>query len=368
MPHLPNVAAVAALIAIYGAPIACAQSAASRGEVRATASSRVTVPPRGMVWIPGGEFRMGTDDVRSMANERPAHRVKLDGFWMDVHDVTNADFRRFVAATNYVTTAERKPSWEEIKKQVPPGTPKPDDSVLVPGSLVFTPPDNEVLLNDLSQWWTWTPGANWNHPQGPDSNIDGKDDYPVVQVSWDDAVAYARWAGKRLPTEAEWEYAARGGATKQGRFWWGNVFQPDGKFMCNSFTGDFPYRNTATDGYTRTNPWRAFPANGYGLHDMAGNVWQWTADWYRPDTHATAAECKDKSCCTNPRGPSESFDPAEPYAPKRVIKGGSFLCNVSYCESYRATARRGTSPDTGSEHVGFRCVKSASETRSLRAP
>jgi formylglycine-generating enzyme len=324
-----------------------------------------------MVWIPGGEFTMGTDDPNSMVNERPAHRVKLDGFWMDAHDVTNNEFRAFVQATGYLTTAERPIDWEELKKQVAPGTPKPTDEMLKPGSLVFTPPagtGRDVDTRDMSNWWSWTTGACWKHPQGPGSTLDGKDDYPVVQVSWDDAVAYAKWAGKRLPTEAEWEFAARGGAKVNTRFWWGDEFKPTsgpfaGQFMCNTFTGTFPVKDTKEDGYDRPSPVTAFPPNSYGLYDMAGNVWNWTADLYRADAHALSKAELTKtgaSCCDNPRGPTACFNPTRsvPDAIERVTKGGSFLCNVSYCESYRPTARRGTPPDTGTEHIGFRCVKS----------
>jgi formylglycine-generating enzyme required for sulfatase activity len=312
--------------------------------------------PPGMRWIPAGEFTMGTDDPKSMRNERPAHRVRLDGFWMDAHDVTNAEFRRFVEATGYVTTAERKPSWEELKKQLPPGTKKPDPSRLVPGSLVFTPPARQVPLNNLSRWWRWVPGADWRHPQGPGSSIQGKDNHPVVHVSWHDAAAYAKWAGKRLPTEAEWEYAARGGLEGK-RFAWGDEFRPGGKHMANTWQGKFPVKDTAEDGFAGTSPVGSFPANGYGLYDMAGNVWQWCSDWYRADAHdqCAAGVC----CCENPAGPADTFDPADPYAARRVIKGGSFLCHVSYCESYRPSARRGTPPDTGTSHIGFRCVLSA---------
>ena len=315
--------------------------------------------PPGMVWIPAGEFLMGTDDEASMPNERPAHRVQLDGFWIDETPVTNAQFRKFVEATGYVTTAERLVDWEELKKQVPPGTPKPPDEMLQPGSLVFTPPDHAVDLRDLSGWWTWTTGASWRHPQGPGSTLDGKGDYPVVQVSWDDAAAYAQWAGKRLPTEAEWEYAARGGVETNTRYGWGDEARPEGKWMCNSFTGEFPFRNTAEDGFAGTSPVKAFPANGYGLYDMAGNVWQWTGDFYRPDIHVLTAKTCD--CAVNPKGPPRSFNPTRevPTAAERVIKGGSFLCHPSYCESYRPTARRGTPTDTGSEHVGFRCAMDA---------
>lgn len=316
--------------------------------------------PPGMVWIPAGEFVMGTDDPDSMSNERPAHTVRLDGFWMDEHPVTNAEFRAFVRATGHVTTAEKPVDWDELKKQVPPGTPKPPEERLRPGSLVFTPPDHPVDLRDMSGWWTWTTGANWKNPDGPNSSIAGKDDYPVVQVSWDDAAAYATWAGKRLPTEAEWEYAARGGARKHTRYHWGDEFRPGGKYMANTFTGEFPFKNSAEDGYAGVSPVRAFPPNGYGLYDMGGNVWNWTADIYRADTHAGA---KSAGACYNPTGPKSAFDPTRevPTFVERVIKGGSFLCHPSYCESYRPTARRGTPPDTGSSHVGFRCVMSRND-------
>jgi formylglycine-generating enzyme len=334
-----------------------------RGIERDDPGGAVSSNPAGMKWIAAGRFTMGTDDPRSMANERPAHLVKLDGFWIDEHDVTNSEFSKFVQATGYVTTAEKPIDWNEMRKQVVPGTPKPPEEMLKPGSLVYTPPDHPVDLRDMSNWWTWTTGASWKHPQGPRSNIDDKDSYPVVQVNWDDAVAYAKWAEKRLPTEAEWEYAARGGAATNTRFYWGDEFRPGGKFMCNTFTGDFPYRNTAEDGFAGVSPVKSFPPNGYGLYDMAGNVWQWTADFYRADAHALAIVELTKSgasCCVNPKGPVASFNPTQEVSDstERVTKGGSFLCNPTYCESYRPTARRGTPPDTGTEHIGFRCAMS----------
>jgi formylglycine-generating enzyme required for sulfatase activity len=313
--------------------------------------------PPGMVLIPGGEFGMGTDDPRSMANERPSHRVRVESFWMDEHDVTNAEFRRFVQATGYVTTAERKPDWEELMKQLPQGTARPDEKLLVPGSLVFTPAAREVPLDDLSAWWRWVPGASWQKPSGPESNIDDLDDHPVVQVSWDDAVAYATWAKKRLPTEAEWEYAARGGLAGK-RYPWGDDPRPGGRHLANTWQGTFPVHDDGEDGFRGTSPVKAFPPNGYGLYDMAGNVWQWCSDWYRADVHQQAAL---RGHC-DPGGPAAS----DSSGPRRVIKGGSFLCNPSYCESYRPSARRGTPPDTGSSHVGFRTALSVDAWESQR--
>jgi formylglycine-generating enzyme required for sulfatase activity len=306
-----------------------------------------------MVWIPPGEFTMGSDESWSMHNERPAHRVKVKGFWMDRHDVTNDEFAAFARATGYVTTAERKPRWEDLQKQLPPDTPRPPENQLVPGSLVFTPVREAVSLDDLSQWWRWVPGADWRHPEGPGSDLHGRGHHPVVQVSWDDATAYAAWSKKRLPTEAEWERAARGGLEAK-RYAWGNELRPAGGHMANVWQGLFPVKDTAEDGYAGTSPVESFPANAFGLYDMAGNVWQWCSDWYRADAFADRAS---HGACENPAGPSRSLDPNEPYTPKRVVKGGSFLCSPSYCESYRPSARRGTPPDTGTSHTGFRCVR-----------
>lgn len=310
----------------------------------------------GMVWIPPGEFVMGTAGQTRNRNEQPAHTVNLDGFWMDEHEVTNAEFRKFVDATGYVTTAEKPPDWEEIRKQQPPGTPKPPADKLVPGSVVFTPPPGPVSTDNFYQWWAWTPGANWKHPEGPGSDLAGRDDHPVVHVSWDDAAAYAKWAGKRLPTEAEWEYAARGGLAGK-RFPWGDDAPTEStRDRANIWQGRFPDLNTEVDGFVRTAPVKKYPPNGYGLHDMAGNVWEWCSDWYRPDEY----ERRGPGPVVNPTGPDASLDPAEPLVPKRVTRGGSFLCHVTYCESYRPAARRGSAVDTGESHIGFRCVKSGS--------
>ncbi len=308
--------------------------------------------PLGMVWIPGGEFTMGTDSDVGWPDEKPAHRVRVDGFWMDETEVTNAQFRTFVEATGYVTTAEKPPSLEEIMRQMPPGTPPPPKEKLVPGSLVFRLTPGPVDTRDFSLWWHWTPGASWRHPEGPESSIEGKDDHPVVHVSWDDAVAYAQWAGKRLPTEAEWEFAARGGLDGKP-YAWGEQKPTDTHIFANLWQGEFPYNNTAADGFIRTSPVKVFAANGYGLYDMAGNVWEWCGDWYQRDLYRSRT---GKGAPANPRGPDRALDPARPFTPQRVQKGGSFLCNDSYCTRYRPSARHGSSPDTGMSHVGFRCV------------
>lgn len=327
--------------------------------VQYTSDEYSYVPP-GMKEIPSGVVTMGTNDEKSQANERPAHKVKIDSFWIDEHLVTNAQFKKFVDETGYLTTAEIKPDWEDLKKQLPPNTPKPDQSLLEPGSLVFTPPNHPVPLNNMQGWWRWTIGANWQHPEGPGSDIKGREDHPVVHISWDDANAYAKWAGKRLATEAEWEYASRGGLEGK-RFPWGDEFKPNGKFMANTFQGEFPHHAVAEDGYIGTSPVKAYPANGYGLYDMVGNVWEWTNDWYHGTIYQELAK---QPICLNATGPAQSYDPQDPFAAKRVIKGGSFLCNVDYCESYRPSARRGQTPDTGTSHIGFRLAKSKEQKSS----
>jgi formylglycine-generating enzyme required for sulfatase activity len=317
-----------------------------------------------MVWIPGGEFQMGSNDPAAKPDEQPPHRVRVDGFWMDRTEVTNAAFRTFVEATGYVTIAEKAPKLEEIMAQLPPGTtpPKPED--LVPGSLVFTPTPGPVPLDDFSRWWRWQPGANWKHPEGPSSSIEGKDDHPVVQVAWEDAMAYARWAGKRLPTEAEWERAARGGLEGQ-TYVWGNQSVDNPICRANIWQGSFPYQNLGVDRFMTSAPVRSFEANGYGLFDMSGNVWEIVADWYRPDTYAARAALR--TVAVNPQGPEKSYDPREPYTPKRVVRGGSFLCNDLYCTGYRPSARMTIPPDTGLNHTGFRCVMTPDQWKARQS-
>lgn len=314
--------------------------------------------PPNMVWIPGGEFVMGSESKMARANERPTFKARVSGFWMDQTDVTNAQFAAFVKATGYVTNAERKPDWESLRVQLPPGTPKPDEAILVPGALVFSGTVQPVPLDDWSRWWRYQPGANWRHPDGPDSNIRDKDDYPVVQVSYEDAQAYASWAGKRLPTEAEWEFAARGGLA-QADYVWGKEFAPDGQSMANTFQNadHFPVVTPEYKAQIGTSKVRSYPANGYSLYDMTGNVWQWVADRYRADRFQQLAK---RETTENPAGPADSYDPDDAGtpvdAPKYVIRGGSFLCDESYCRSYRPSARRGTDPASPMAHIGFRLV------------
>jgi formylglycine-generating enzyme required for sulfatase activity len=338
--------------------ISCAATLPSRYSISpdsvTVTSSKNSV--EGMVMIPAGEFEMGAADEEGRKDEYPQHKVKLDAFWMDATEVTNAQFKKFVDASGYITTAEIKPDWNEIRKQLPEGTAKPPDSELVPSSLVFASPKDPIDLNNAGEWWRWTRGANWQHPQGPGSNIKGKENHPVVHVSWDDAVAYCKWAGKRLPTEAEWEWAARAGL-KDNKYPWGNEDPESGVSKTNTWQGRFPYTNINKDAFYNAAPVKSFPSNAFGLFDMAGNVWEWCADWYRADQYQLV---KDQ-VLVNPKGPSASYDPMEPALPKRVVRGGSFLCNASYCKGYRVSSRMSTSPDTGLEHTGFRCVKDISK-------
>ncbi len=308
----------------------------------------------GMVLIPEGSFLMGGKSDQADPDELPRHEVVVSPFYMDMTEVTNKQFLKFVEATGYKTVAERELDWNELSKQLPPGTAKPADSLLQPGSLVFTATSGPVNLNDPSNWWTWTIGASWKHPEGPGSTIDNRWDHPVVHVCWEDASAYAEWAGKRLPTEAEWEWAAMGGIDN-GKYPWGNIPIEEAYDQANFWQGFFPYENLKKDGFYGTAPVKSYPANKYGLYDMAGNVWEWCSDKY----HARFYEQLElQGLAHDPKGPDGSFDPMEPYTPKHVLRGGSFLCNDSYCSGYRVARRMKSSKDSGFNHTGFRCVKS----------
>jgi formylglycine-generating enzyme required for sulfatase activity len=327
------------------------------GSPRVNDSQSSGAVPEGMAWIPGGVFWMGSEEF---PDSQP-HNIAVDGFWMDKTEVTNAQFRRFVDDTKHVTTAEKSPELTEIMHQLPKGVPPPKKEDLVPGSLVFTPPTAKVRLDDIGQWWKWTPGASWRHPEGPGSDLAGRETHPVVHVSYDDALAYCAWRSKneggtfRLPTEAEWEFAARGGLDRK-TFNWGDDFKPEGKLMANTWQGEFPHRNTREDGFYGTAPVGSFPANGFGLHDMAGNVWEWCADWYHANYYSISPK-------RNPPGPRSSHDPFEPGIAKRVHRGGSYLCSDEYCKRYVPGARGKGEPNSTTNHLGFRCVRSPSSPR-----
>lgn len=311
--------------------------------------------PDGMVWVSGATFKQGavSNDKTAMQHEKPAIDVTVDGFFMDVTEVTNAQFAEFVKATGYVTVAEKGIDWEELKKQVPVGTEKPHDSILQPGSLTFKKSKSTVPnLYDFSQWWNWTISTNWQHPNGPKSTIKGKENYPVVQVAYEDALAYCKWANRRLPTEAEWELASRAGSF--GTVYnWGND-ESVLKEKANTWEGEFPVENTKADGFELRSPVKSYPPNAYGLYDMAGNVWEWTSDWYNTNYYK---EIKARNTVLiNPAGAEAPFTPNNQLAKERVIKGGSFLCSESYCASYRVSARMGSSMDSSLEHTGFRTV------------
>jgi len=302
--------------------------------------------PEGMVWIPGGVFWMGCADC-GMPDALPLHLVEVDGFWMDRTPVTNAQFAEFIKATGYVTVAEQTPDPKDF-----PGAPL---DMLVPGSAVFTQPAGEVPLDNHLRWWRYVKGASWKAPEGPSSNTQGREDHPVVHIAWNDAVAYAKWAGKRLPTEAEFEFAARGGLDRKP-YAWGDELKPNGSWPANIWQGRFPVKNTVDDRYERTSPVNAFGQNGFGLYDVGGNVWQWCSDWYRPDYFASISA--EGHVTLNPQGPADSFDPQEPQVQKRVQKGGSFLCSDEYCTRYLVGSRGRGATDSGSSNVGFRCAKS----------
>ena len=305
--------------------------------------------PPGMVWVPGGRFEMGSESPVAGPEEGPIHTVEVDGFFIDVHTVTNARFRQFVDATNYVTVAERVPEVEELLRQLPAGTPRPPKEALVPGSLVFTPTGQEVDLRDWSQWWRWVPGADWRHPEGPGSSIDGLDDHPVVHVAWEDAMAFAEWAGTRLPSEAEWEYAARSAGEETADHTWGSAHYDPARPQAHIYRGSFPSVDATTA------PVGTHPPNAAGLYDMSGNVWQWTLDAFDPVRY---------------RAPRPSRNPVNTdtaSTPLRSIRGGSHLCNDSYCRGYRVSARSGNTRDSGASHIGFRTVMTVDQWKSWSA-
>ena len=308
-------------------------------------------PSKDMVRIPGGTFRMGSQDF--YPEERPVHPVTVGGFWMDDHPVTVAEFRRFVKATEHVTLAENPPD--------PADYPDADPDLLVPGSLVFHETHGPVDLDDYTNWWAWVPGAQWRHPEGPASTLDGRDRHPVTHVAYDDARAYAAWAGKELPTEAEWEFAARGGLDG-ATYAWGDEFAPKGRQMANTWQGEFPWQNLLLDKFARTSPVRLFPPNGYGLFDMAGNVWEWTTDYYTPKhpDEVIHACCGPSGPRLNPRvtSPDASYNvgQAGEQFPRKVVKGGSHLCAPNYCHRYRPAARTPQTIETSMGHLGFRCI------------
>lgn len=311
--------------------------------------------PANMVWITGNAFTQGAKDNDNLAieHEKPAHPVEVDGFFMDITEVTNAQFKKFVQETGYQTIAERPIDWEEMKKSLPEGTEKPCDTVLVPGSLVFKKNVKTVEnYNNYGQWWTFQSGVNWKHPQGKGSNIDGKDNYPVVHIAYLDAMAYCKWANRRLPTEAEWELAAQGN-TKNAVYAWGNN-KTDLIKKANTWQGKFPVDNQPLDGFEYIAPVKSFASNGFGLYDMAGNVWEFTQDWYNIDYYNELLATQKPT--RNPQGANKANNPNNPYQNERIIKGGSFLCNESYCSSYRISARMGMTEDSSSDHVGFRTV------------
>ncbi|MFV8280749.1 formylglycine-generating enzyme family protein [Christiangramia marina] len=311
--------------------------------------------PEGMVWVSGVQFTMGAKggDPYALPREKPAHSVAVDGFFIDKTEVTNAEFQEFIAATGYKTVAERPIDWEEMKKQLPAGTPKPHDSLLQPGSLIFRKELEKVNnLANHSQWWEWKRGANWQRPEGPDSSIEGKENYPVVHVAYEDALAYAQWADRSLPTEAEWEAAAHG-KLHGGIYSWGDDEDALNE-NANTWQGEFPVKNKPEDGYKFASPVSSFPSNSLGISDMLGNVWEITSDNYNTEYYA---QIHEQGLQLNPKGSTVHFNPDNPYQNEKVIKGGSFLCNRSYCASYRISARMGMTLDSGSDHVGFRTIK-----------
>lgn len=313
-----------------------------------------SLTPKGMVWVEKKTFLMGAkkNDPFAMMREKPAHNVTVDGFYIDIHEVTNKQFQKFVEATNYITTAEKKIDWEKLKKNLPPGTQKPADSILQPGSLIFNKnAKNIVSMDNYIQWWKWKIGANWKHPEGPGSSIEGKENLPVVHVSLEDALAYCKWANRRLPTEAEWESAAQG-QFKNNIFSWGNNYEELNK-NANTWQGSFPTQNLPQDGFKYVAPVKSYPANNIGVFDMAGNVWEMTTDLFNVNYYKSLNIDKTYN---NPTGATTSYSPSNPYQSEITIKGGSFLCHDSYCASFRISAKMGMEPNSSSDHIGFRTV------------
>lgn len=325
-----------------------------QNKTKSPETSSTIETPEGMVWVEGKTFLQGAkaSDSYAMSREKPAHYVTVDGFFIDITEVTNKQFKAFVNATNFITVAERPIDWNAMKKELPAGTPKPHDSILQPGSLIFNKNVNSVAnMHNYGQWWTWKIGANWKHPQGPESSIDGQDDYPVVHVAYEDALAYCKWAKRRLPTEAEWEAAAQG-KNEDAIFTWGNEPELLNE-MANTWQGNFPTLNTPVDGFEYIAPVKSYDPNSIGLYDMSGNVWEMTSDYFNVNYYQSL---KDSNDIVNPTGATKAYNPDNPYVQERIIKGGSFLCNASYCASYRISAKMGMSPDSGSDHTGFRTV------------
>lgn len=344
------------LLFVTGCSTDTPSSPTKTGESSTAADVLVQEPaptPPGMCWIPGGTFTMGTDNPQ-FPDESPAHRVTLDGYWMDATEVTNAQFAEFVKATGYITVAEKKVNREDLVGQVADVASIPEEN-LVAGSICFNSKfDPKTLRKDHPLWpyqvWKYVGGASWKQPEGPDSNLEDRMNHPVVHVAWDDALAYCQWKGHRLPTEAEWEYAARGGREGE-EYPWGNDRTPDQKWMNNIWQGEFPLQNDVSDGFQHTSPAKSFPPNAYGLYDLSGNVWEWCSDWYQPDFYRHSRQ-------RNPQGPPFSIDPLEPNIPKRVQRGGSFMCSDNYCLGYRVAARMKGDTQSGTFHCGFRTVKS----------
>ena len=328
-------------------------NASCKNETQTTTKTNIQTP-KGMVWVEGKTFLQGAkeSDKYAMRREKPAHKVKVDGFFIDITEVTNAEFKKFVNETGYITVAERPINWEEMKKELPPNTPKPHDSVLQPGSLIFNKNVNKVAnMGNYSQWWTWEIGANWKHPEGPESNIEGKDNYPVVHIALEDAKAYCKWANRQLPTEAEWEAAAQG-KNSNAIYTWGNNTEILNE-SANTWQGVFPIKNESKDGFSFVSPVKSYPPNTLGIYDMIGNVWELTSDKFNVNYYS---ELTPNKTLENPEGATKGFSPDNPYQEENVMKGGSFLCHDSYCASFRISARMGMSPDSGSDHVGFRTV------------